>query len=49
MGPLRRLAQALGLVYRDDGTWRPAFVKPPKAAPAPDHASPPEDRVHEPD
>jgi hypothetical protein len=24
MGAFRRLAQNLGLVYRDDGTWRPS-------------------------
>jgi hypothetical protein len=29
MGALRRLAQNLGLAYRDDGTWRPAGLRQP--------------------
>jgi hypothetical protein len=34
MGALRRLAQNLGLVYRDDGTWRPAGGRmPPTTTP----------------
>jgi hypothetical protein len=31
MSTLRRLAQNLGLAYRDDGTWRPAGRKTGKA------------------
>jgi len=34
MGKLRRLAQNLGLVYRDDGSWRPFGVRPRPATPA---------------
>jgi hypothetical protein len=33
---LRRLAQNLGLAYRDDGRWRPAGVRePPASSPEP--------------
>jgi hypothetical protein len=28
----RRLAQSLGLVYRDDGTWRPVGARRPPSS-----------------
>jgi hypothetical protein len=30
---LRRFAQNLGLVYRDDGSWRPLGMRKPPASP----------------
>jgi len=36
VGALRRLAQNLGLAYRDDGRWRPASVQErPASSPEP--------------
>ena len=36
LGMLRRLAQAVGLAYREDDSWRPVGSKrPPRAAPNP--------------
>ena len=37
---LRRLAQNLGLAYRDDGTWRPLGMRPPPATPPAPLANP---------
>ena len=39
MGALRRLAQNLGLAYRDDGRWRPLGVRKPPATPSEPSAS----------
>jgi hypothetical protein len=40
MGAFRRLAQNLGLAYRDEGRWRPVGVrKPPVTPPQPSAGS----------
>jgi hypothetical protein len=41
VGVLRRLAQGLGLVYRDDGTWRPTGMRTPPSASKSQSTNPP--------
>lgn len=45
MGVLRRLAQGLGLVYRDDGNWRPTGMRTPPSAPKSQSTNPPAEPI----